>query len=51
MQNKHAHEHFDLIIHIDIKTSKNESFSIIQGKTIYCLDQEYMDVFYHLWKN
>ena len=42
MQTKHAHEHFDLIIHIDIKASKNENFSIIRHKTIYCLDQEYM---------
>ena len=31
MQTKHAHEHFDLSIHIDIKTSKNENFSIRQG--------------------
>ena len=23
MQTKHAHEHFDLTIHVDIKTSKN----------------------------
>ena len=29
MQTKHAHEHFDLIIHMDIKTSKIENFSII----------------------
>ena len=48
MQNKHAHEHFDLTIHMDIKASKNENSSIIQCKTIYCLDQEYMDVFHHL---
>ena len=37
-----AHEDFDLIIHIDIKTSRNENFSIIRHKTIYFLDQEYM---------
>ena len=29
MQTKHAHEHFDLLRHVDIKTSKNENFSII----------------------
>ena len=48
MQTKHTHEHFDLIIHIDIKTSKNENFSIIQHKTIYCLDQEYMHACFFL---
>ena len=37
MQTKHAHEHFDLIIHVDIKTSRNENFSIIRHKTIYLL--------------
>ena len=42
MQTKHAHEHFDLLIHVDIKTSKNENFYIIQHKTISFLDQEYM---------
>ena len=42
METKHANEHFDLIIHVDIKSSKNENFSIIQHTTIYCLDQEYM---------
>ena len=36
MQPKHAHEHFDLIIHVDI---------IIRHKTIYCLDQEYNQTF------
>ena len=40
MQTKHAHEHFDLIIHVDIKTSKNENFTIIRHKTIYFLDHE-----------
>ena len=42
IQTKHAREHFDLLIHVDIKSSKNENFSIIQRKTIYFLDQEYM---------
>ena len=28
MQTKHVHEHFDLIIHVDIKTSKNPLFNI-----------------------
>ena len=37
-----AHEDFDLIIHVDIKASRNENFSIIRHKTIYFLDQEYM---------
>ena len=37
-----AHEHFGLLMHIDIKTSKNKNFSIIRHKTIYFLDQEYM---------
>ena len=36
---KPVHEHFDLIIHVDVKTSENENFSIIRHKTIYCLDQ------------
>ena len=45
MPTKHAHDHFDLIIHVDIKTSKNENFTIIRHKTIYFLDQEYMHVF------
>ena len=46
MPTKHAHDHFDLIIHVDIKTSKNENFTIIRHKTIYFLDQEYMHVFF-----
>ena len=41
MLTKHAHKHFDLIIHIDIKTSKNENFF---NMTIYCLDQEDMHI-------
>ena len=39
MQTKHVHEHFDLLIHVDIKASKNENFSV---NTIYFLDHEYM---------
>ena len=51
LQTKHAHEHLDLIIHIDIKTSNNESFSIIWHQTIYCLHQEHMHNFFnHLWE-
>ena len=42
MQTKHAHEHFDLLIHVDMKTNKDENFSIIQHKTTYFLEQEYM---------
>ena len=42
MQTKPAHEHFDLILQVDIKASKNENFFIIRHKTTYCLDQEYM---------
>ena len=42
MQTKHAHEHFDLLIHVDMKTNKDENFSIIRHKTIYFLEQEYM---------
>ena len=48
MPTKHAHDHFDLIIHVDIKTSKNENFTIIRHKTIYFLDQEYMHVFFFI---
>ena len=35
MQTKPAREHFDSIIHVDIKTSKNENLFIIRHKTIY----------------
>ena len=42
MQTKHAHEHFDLLINVDMKTNKDENFSIIRHKTIYFLEQEYM---------
>ena len=36
------HEQFDLLIHVDMKTNKDENFSIIRHKTIHFLEQEYM---------
>ena len=39
MLTKHAHEHFDLIIHVDIKLVRMR-ISPLFDKTIYCLDQE-----------
>ena len=55
MQTKHAHEHFDLIIHVDIKTSIRMRISRLFDirPFTYCLDQEYMHArffFYYLYE-
>ena len=49
MQTKHAHEHFDLIIHVDIKTSKNENFPLFDIRLFTALTRNTAcTFFYHL---
>ena len=43
LQTKHAHEHFGLIIHVDIKLVTVIISALLE--TIYCLDQEHMCIF------
>ena len=47
MQTKHAHER--LLIHVHIKTSKNENFSIIQHDHLLPWSEIHA-CFYHLWE-